>query len=195
MGCAGWRTSVPALDRLLFAGDALLPLPAALSPGPAAARIRSCSPVTATAGPVFALGRLCHRKVRSPRCSAPRNTSRWMSPGPAGGSQREPTALVRKIPLAAPLRCRGQSRVAQALGLVVADEQVLRERIADGGAPMIAAFPLLAAATVLLVLGLPSVVFVLCIAALFALPEATARLDQALLERGRAMVPFHRTGG
>ena len=41
----------------------------------------------------------------------------------------------------------------------------------------------------LLVLGLPSVVFVLCIAALFAYQSSRA-LDQALLERGRAMVRF-----
>lgn len=41
----------------------------------------------------------------------------------------------------------------------------------------------------LLVLGLPSVILVLCIAALFAYQSSRA-LDQALLERGRAMVRF-----
>ena len=41
----------------------------------------------------------------------------------------------------------------------------------------------------LLVLGLPSVVFVLCIAALFA-HQSSRALDQALLERGRTMVRF-----
>ena len=41
----------------------------------------------------------------------------------------------------------------------------------------------------LLVLGLPSVVFVLCIAALFA-HQSSRALDQGLLERGRTMVRF-----
>lgn len=41
----------------------------------------------------------------------------------------------------------------------------------------------------LLVLGLPSVIFVLCIAALFA-HQSSRALDQALLERGRTMVRF-----
>jgi len=123
---------VPALDHLLFAGDALLPLPDGLVSGPAAARTilltsyRHRRPVFAHSAAYVTAGAL------AAVFSTPEHVAVDVSDLLAAA--KEPAALVRKIHSPRRFDVAVNRAVARALGLVVADEQVLRERIADGGA-------------------------------------------------------------
>lgn len=123
---------VPALDHLLFAGDALLPLPDGLVSGPAAARTilltsyRHRRPVFAHSAAYVTAGAL------AAVFSTPEHVA--VDVADLLAAAKEPAALVRKIHSPRRFDVAVNRAVARALGLVVADEQVLRERIADGGA-------------------------------------------------------------
>lgn len=123
---------VPALDHLLFAGDALLPLPDGLVSGPAAARTilltsyRHRRPVFAHSAAYVTAGAL------AAVFSTPEHVA--VDVADLLAAAKEPAALVRKIHAPRRFDVAVNRAVARALGLVVADEQVLRERIADGGA-------------------------------------------------------------
>lgn len=123
---------VPALDHLLFAGDALLPLPDGLVSGPAAARTilltsyRHRRPVFAHSAAYVTAGAL------AAVFSTPEHVAVDVADLLAAAT--EPAALVRKIHAPRRFDVAVNRAVARALGLVVADEQVLRGRIADGGA-------------------------------------------------------------
>ncbi len=123
---------VPALDHLLFAGDALLPLPDGLVSGPAAARTilltsyRHCRSVFAHSAAYVTAG------APAAVFSTPEHVA--VDVADLLAAAKEPAALVRKIHSPRRFDVAVNRAVARALGLVVADEQVLRERIADGGA-------------------------------------------------------------
>lgn len=122
---------VPALDHLLFAGDALVPLPDGLVSGPAAARTilltsyRHRRPVFAHSAAYVTAGAL------AAVFSTPEHVA--VDVADLLAAAKEPAALVRKIHSPRRFDVAVNRAVARALGLVVADEQVLRERIADGG--------------------------------------------------------------
>lgn len=123
---------VPALDHLLFAGDALLPLPDGLVSGPAAARTilltsyRHRRPVFAHSAAYVTAGAL------AAVFSTPEHVAVDVADLLAGAT--EPTGLVRRIHSPRRFDVAVNRAVARALGLVVADEPALRERIANGGA-------------------------------------------------------------
>ena len=122
---------VPALDHLLFAGDALLPLPDGLVSGPAAARTilltsyRHRRPVFAHSAAYVTAGAL------AAVFSTPEHVAMDVADLLAGAA--EPSAMVRKIHPPRRFDVAVNRAVARALGLVVADEKALRERIANGG--------------------------------------------------------------
>lgn len=121
---------VPALDHLLFAGDALLPLPDGLVSGPAAARTilltsyRHRRPVFAHSAAYVTAGAL------AAVFSTPEHIAVDVADLLAATS--EPASLVRKVHSPRRFDVAVNRAVARALGLVVADEQVLRERVAQG---------------------------------------------------------------
>ncbi len=121
---------VPALDHLLFAGDALLPLPDGLVSGPAAARTilltsyRHRRPVFAHSAAYVTAGAL------AAVFSTPEHVAVDVADLLAGAT--EPTGLVRRIHSPRRFDVAVNRAVARALGLVVADEPALRERIAGG---------------------------------------------------------------
>ena len=123
---------VPALDHLLFAGDALLPLPDGLVSGPAAARTilltsyRHRRPVFAHSAAYVTAGAL------AAVFSTPEHVAVDVADLLAGAT--EPSGLVRRIHSPRRFDVAVNRAVARALGLVVADEPALRERIANGGA-------------------------------------------------------------
>ena len=123
---------VPALDHLLFAGDALLPLPDGLVSGPAAARTilltsyRHRRPVFAHSAAYVTAGAL------AAVFSTPEHVAVDVADLLAGAT--EPTGLVRRIHSPRRFDVAVNRAVARALGLVIADEPMLRERIANGGA-------------------------------------------------------------
>jgi ABC-type uncharacterized transport system substrate-binding protein len=121
---------VPALDTLLFEGGALLPLPDSFVSGPAAARTilltsyRHRSPVFAHSAAYVTAGAL----------AAVFSTPEHIAADVAEllGSATDPAAVVRKVRHPRRFGVAVNRAVARALGLVVADEQVLRERVAQG---------------------------------------------------------------
>ncbi|MBP7639383.1 MAG: hypothetical protein KA733_01235 [Thauera sp.] len=121
---------VPALDHLLFAGDALLPLPDGLVSGPAAARTilltsyRHRRPVFAHSAAYVTAGAL------AAVFSTPEHVAVDVADLLAGAT--EPSGLVRRIHSPRRFDVAVNRAVARALGLVVADEPALRERIAGG---------------------------------------------------------------
>ena len=123
---------VPALDHLLFAGDALLPLPDGLVSGPAAARTilltsyRHRRPVFAHSAAYVTAGAL------AAVFSTPEHVAVDVADLLAGAT--EPSGLVRRIHSPRRFDVAVNRAVARALGLVIADEPALRERIANGGA-------------------------------------------------------------
>ncbi|WP_245538461.1 ABC transporter substrate-binding protein [Thauera phenylacetica] len=121
---------VPALDHLLFASDALLPLPDGLVSGPAAARTilltsyRHRRPVFAHSAAYVTAGAL------AAVFSTPEHVAVDVADLLAGAT--EPSGLVRRIHSPRRFDVAVNRAVARALGLVVADEPALRERIAGG---------------------------------------------------------------
>lgn len=121
---------VPALDHLLFAGDALLPLPDGLVSGPAAARTilltsyRHRRPVFAHSAAYVTAGAL------AAVFSTPEHVAVDVADLLAGATA--PSGLVRRIHSPRRFDVAVNRAVARALGLVVADEPALRERIAGG---------------------------------------------------------------
>lgn len=122
---------VPALNHLLFAGDALLPLPDGLVSGPAAARTilltsyRHRRPVFAHSAAYVTAGALA--AVFSTPEHVAMDVAELLARIKESASVRGKTYPPRRFDVAV------NRAVARALGLVVADERVLRERIADGG--------------------------------------------------------------
>ncbi len=122
---------VPALDHLLYAGDALLPLPDGLVSGPAAARTilltsyRHRRPVFAHSAAYVTAGAL----------AAVFSTPEQVAADVADllATMKEPAGLMGKAYPPRRFDVAVNRAVARALGLVVADERVLRERIAKRG--------------------------------------------------------------
>jgi len=121
---------VPGLDTLLFSGGALLPLPDSFVSSPAAARTILLTSYRHRS-PVFAHSAAY---VTAAALAAVFSTPGHIAVDVAEllGSASDPDLVVREVRRPRRFEVAVNRAVARALGLAVANEQVLRERVAQG---------------------------------------------------------------